>query len=110
MKLRALVVLLAMLGLTAGSLTASGEAATSTDHQVSIVDFSFMPNRLAVRVGDTVTWTNNGAVSHTSTSRTWDSGVLSPGESFALTFNSTGRFLYRCSIHTNMRGGIKVRP
>jgi plastocyanin len=110
MKLRALIVVVAMAGVTIGSLAGSGEAATSADRPVSIVDFAFMPSRLAVRVGDSVTWTNNGAVSHTSTSATWDSGTLQPGQTFTHTFNASGRFRYRCNIHQQMRGVILVRP
>jgi plastocyanin len=109
MKLRVLVVLVAMLGITAGSLAVPGEAAPSTDHQVSIVDFSFMPPRLRVRLGDSVTWTNNGAAPHTSTSASWDSGILQPGDTFTRTFNAPGRFMYRCDIHRQMRGLILVR-
>jgi plastocyanin len=109
MKLRVLIVLVAMLGITAGSLTAPGQAAPSTDHQVSIVDFSFMPDRLRVRVGDSVTWTNNGDAPHTSTSLGWNSGILQPGDTFTFTFNSLGRFMYRCNIHRQMRGLIQVR-
>lgn len=108
MKLRVLIVLVAMLGITAGSLIAPGEAAPSTDHQVSIVDFSFMPARLRVRVGDSITWTNNGAAPHTSTSRSWDSGILQPGQTFTRTFDAPGRFRYRCNIHRQMRGLILV--
>lgn len=110
MKLRVLVVIVAMLGVTAGSLTVPGEAAPSTDRQVSIVDFAFMPARLAVRAGDRVMWTNNGEAPHTTTGPGWDSGILAPGDTFAFTFNSPGRFRYGCSIHANMRGLIKVRP
>lgn len=112
MKLRALVVLVAVLGLTVGSLAASGEAAPSTGQQgsVSIVDFAFSPSRLAVNAGDSVTWTNNGDAPHTTTSRRWDSGILQPGDTFTFTFNATGRFQYRCSLHREMKGIILVRP
>jgi plastocyanin len=114
MKLRALVVLLAVLGLTVGSLAVSGEAAPSTGEQgsVSIVDFAFSPRRLAVNVGDAVTWTNNGARPHTSSAKggVWDSGILVTGDSFTFTFDSSGRFQYRCNIHTDMKGVILVRP
>jgi plastocyanin len=110
LKLRALVVLLAVLGLTVGSLAASGEAAPTAD--VSIVDFAFMPNRLAVNVGDSVTWTNNGGAPHTTSAKgaVWDSGILAPGDTFTYTFNSAGRFKYRCNVHTDMRGIILARP
>lgn len=113
MKLRALAVLVAMLGLTVGALAAPGEATTpSTDHQVSIVDFSFMPDRLRVRGGDSITWTNNGAAPHTTTAAggVWDSGTLQPGDSFTFTPNASGRFRYRCQIHRQMLGLILVRP
>lgn len=118
MKLRALAVLVAMLGLTVGALAAPGEATPrgeatpSTDHQVSIVDFSFMPQRLRVRGGDRVTWTNNGEAPHTTTAAggVWNSGILQPGESFTSTFNAAGRFRYRCQLHRQMLGLILVRP
>jgi plastocyanin len=112
MKLRALAVLMAMLALTVGALAAPGEATPSTDHDVSIVDFAFMPQRLAVRVGDSVTWTNNGVAPHTTTApgRVWDSGTLQSGDTFTFTFNAGGRFQYRCQIHRQMRGLIQVRP
>jgi plastocyanin len=110
MKLRAVVVVVAMVGTTIGSLVGSGEAGTSVDRRVSIVDFAFMPSRLAVHVGDRVIWTNNGAAPHTSTSAAWDSGTLAPGETFTFTFSTPGRFRYRCNIHRQMRGVIRARP
>jgi plastocyanin len=107
MKLRALVVLVAVMGLTVGSLAVSGEAAPTAD--VSIVDFAFSPRRLAVTAGDSVTWTNNGRSPHTTSSRVWDSGILSPGDTFTRTFDSPGRFRYRCNLHPEMKGVILVR-
>jgi plastocyanin len=80
---------------------------------VSIVEFMFNPSRTQVHVGDTVMWTNNGEVSHTTTAKggVWDSGVLTPGQSFSFTFSTTGVFKYRCQIHpTLMQGGVKVVP
>jgi plastocyanin len=83
----------------------------ATIHNVSIVDFQFIPQTDTVAVGDTVRWTNNGAVPHTSTSNSgvWNSGTLSPGQSFSFQFNSTGTFPYHCAIHTSMTGTIIVR-
>jgi plastocyanin len=121
MRLRAVAVLALTLGLSAGTLAGSGQAVTTPDRParvraefpISITEFMFTPNRLQVHVGDTVTWTNNGNVSHTTMAKggVWNSGVLTPGNSFSFTFNATGIFLYRCQIHpTTMRGGIKVVP
>jgi len=82
----------------------------ATTHNVSIVDFQFIPQTDTVTVGDTVRWTNNGAVPHTSTSNSgvWNSGTLSPGQSFSFQFNSTGSFPYHCAIHPSMTGTIVV--
>jgi plastocyanin len=105
---------------TVGPLAAVGHAGASPAGRagvratvpVSIVEFMFTPKNVQVHVGDTVTWTNNGAVTHTTTAKggTWDSGNLAPGAMFSFTFNNTGTFLYRCNIHHSMKGGIRVVP
>lgn len=79
--------------------------------QVSITEFMFTPQRLtSLHVGDTVTWTNNGTLTHTTTAKggVWDSGNLAPGKTFTFTFTSPGIFKYRCNIHHQMIGGIQV--
>src|SRR4051794_23986778 len=45
---------------------------------VSIAGFAFNPSDLTINVGDTVTWTNNDGVIHTTTSDSlvWNSGSL----------------------------------
>ena len=82
----------------------------SSSSPVSITDFAFSPSPLTVPVGATVTWTNNGMVSHTSTSDTgvWASALLPPGGTFSFTFTSTGTFPYHCQIHFGMVGTIIV--
>ena len=120
MRLRALTVLIAVLGLSAGLMVGASQAATAGRHvgpaatvDISITEFMFTPNRLQVHVGDTVKWTNNGAVAHTTQAKmnVWNSGTLVPGASFSFTFPNTGLFKYRCAIHpTLMTGTIKVIP
>jgi plastocyanin len=93
-------------GPLAGANVARPEGGTS----VSIVDFDFDPVTINIAVGDTVTWTNNGTFAHTST-RTgeWDSGLLSTGNTFQVTFNSAGSFQYFCSQHPlTMIGTVNV--
>ena len=94
-----------------------GLAATTN---VNIVDFAFQPADVTINVGDTVTWTNMGTLMHTSTSGTttggtphpdglWDSGPLSPGDSFSHTFATAGTFPYYCTPHfTIMTGMVTV--
>jgi LPXTG-motif cell wall-anchored protein len=71
---------------------------------VSMVDFNFSPATVTIKVGDSVTWTNNATDPHTSTSDTgvWDSGTVNPGASFTHTFNSAGTFPYHCSFHVSL--------
>src|SRR4051812_30045324 len=69
------------MALVVAALWTSGIAWAATG-SVSIVEFSFQPTPIAVNVGDTVTWTNNGSFNHTTTgaSSAWNSGPLSPGQ------------------------------
>ena len=69
-------------------------------------------NPLIISINTTVTWVNNDDVDHTVTSVTglFDSGVLSPGQSFSFTFSQPGTFQYFCSLHgaESMSGTIVV--
>jgi plastocyanin len=77
---------------------------------VSIVDFAFHPATLEVAAGTTVTWTNNDTVPHTVTALdgSFDSGNLSPGESWSYTFREPGDFAYQCLYHPQMQGTVTV--
>jgi plastocyanin len=75
---------------------------------VSIVNFDFLAPIVSINVGDMVRWTNNSTFNHTSTSGTpfdpipgaiWDSGLITPGNSFTFTFNSAGQYDYFCTPH-----------
>ncbi|MEN8041582.1 MAG: cupredoxin family copper-binding protein [Actinomycetota bacterium] len=80
---------------------------------VVIDNFEFTPASLDVKVGDTVTWTNNQDTTHTVDSSVdggWSSGVLEPGDTFSFTFTEAGSFPYHCSIHPAMIGDIQVAP
>jgi plastocyanin len=83
-------------------------AATSA---VNIQNSAFAPTSTPIKVGDTVTWTNRDAFSHTSTSDTgaWDTGVIVAGASGSFTFRSAGTFGYHCSIHSFMKGTVTVQ-
>ncbi|TMC72221.1 MAG: hypothetical protein E6J13_05405 [Chloroflexi bacterium] len=83
-------------------------AATSA---VTIQNSAFNPPSTTVRVGDTITWTNRDAISHTATSDTgaWDTGVITAGASRSITFMTAGTFLYHCAIHAFMKGTVVVQ-
>ena len=57
-------------------------------------------------------WANEGGNAHTVSSDDglWESAVLRPGESFAVTFDRPGAYAYRCLVHGfgEMVGTIRV--
>jgi plastocyanin len=92
--------------------------ATAITVPVSITEFVFTPDTVTATVGDSVVWTNNGAVMHTTTSGAggvpdgrWNSGLMASGAAFARLFDSTGVFPYFCSPHwviQRMAGVIRI--
>lgn len=76
---------------------------------VSIQNFSFNPGTLTVKVGTTVTWTNNDSATHSIKSTTFNSVNLSQNDAFKFTFDKSGTFNYSCGIHPTMTGTIIVQ-
>src|SRR5438034_4606258 len=82
-------------------------AATSA---VNIQNFAFAPNSVTIAVGDSVTWTNRDAASHSAKFSDRSTAVLSQGQSGTLQFTVAGTFPYVCGIHAaSMQGTIIVR-
>jgi plastocyanin len=88
---------------------------------------AFFPNPVNVKVGDTITWTNNDNSSpafHTVTSglgpndtnlgKVFDSGLsgsnalTAQGKTFSHTFTIAGEFQYFCQLHPTMLGKVIV--
>jgi plastocyanin len=85
--------------------------ATISSTNVEIKNMAFSPADLQVKIGDTVTFTNNDSVAHTVTSDTgtFDSGTIEPGKSYTKTFDTAGTFAYHCTIHPSMKAKIEVK-
>ena len=62
---------------------------------------SFSPASVTIGSGESVTWQNNDDVNHTTTSATgvWDSGTMTPGQTYTVYFPTPGVYLYHCAIH-----------
>ncbi|MGB9177257.1 MAG: plastocyanin/azurin family copper-binding protein [Methanoregula sp.] len=79
--------------------------------KVSIIATSFDPRELYIKTGTTVTWVNEDRMSrnvvHLPTGATdkelFNSGSLSPGESFSYTFSAPGRYVYGDPQHGGLR-------
>ena len=79
---------------------------------VVIQGFSFKPAHITITRGTKVTWINKDMTKHTATAnnaRSFDSGVLRPGESYSHTFKRVGKQGYHCQIHPSMVGSVAVK-
>ena len=90
---------------------AAAKAPASGGTAVSVQDNSFKPADLKVAVGDTVTFTNEGAIAHTVTATDgadFDSGSIAPGATFTFTAKTAGTVSYVCTFHPGMQGTLEV--
>lgn len=97
-------------GLTGAAGQASLTAAGDTAVIVSMRDDYFDPAIDTVKVNGTVTWRNDGTLTHTTTADdgSWNAALV-PGQTFTHRFTQTGTFSYRCTIHQQV-GQIVVIP
>jgi len=100
--------------LAAALATASlcSDAAYAQDASVKIANFTFAPKRLTVKIGTTVTWSNDDDIPHTiaSAAGLFKSMALDTDDSFSFTFTKPGSYEYFCSLHPRMTGTIVVGP
>ncbi|MDD5317990.1 MAG: cupredoxin family copper-binding protein [Candidatus ainarchaeum sp.] len=78
---------------------------------VSIRGFAFNPGAIDVKVGTTVTWTNDDSVAHTVASDSggiFGSPAMPPGGTFSFTFTAPGAYPYHCAFHPSMHGTVTV--
>jgi plastocyanin len=98
---------------SSGSSSAGGSAGSGpTTNALTIKNFAFGPKSTTVAVGTTVTWTNKDDTTHTVTSsgaQSFNSGNLTSGKTYSMTFRTPGTYSYMCSIHQYMHGTINVR-
>jgi aldose sugar dehydrogenase len=114
---------------TAAAIGQKNITAVSIEPDASdLADKAFNPATINIKVGDTVTWTNNDPVIHTvvqgsptlpspqstirpeasTTTTGFKSGFLSQGMTFKHTFDKPGTFNYYCSVHPTMIGKVVV--
>ena len=72
---------------------------------------AFIPSRMEVTAGTTITWTNNDQLVHTVTADdgSWDSGQIEPGKTFSRTFTQPGEYTVHCTPHPFMKAIVVVR-
>ena len=84
-----------------------GEVATTIEN--------FSHRNAQIQVGKTLVWTNMDGVPHTVTLGArgvaepgFDSGLVGPGQSFALKLDEPGAYSFTCTLHPAMNGKIVV--
>ena len=96
------------------SSTAQGSVPLSGDAPVDIINFEFKPQKVVVKTGTKVTWTNEDTTIHdikdTSPLATPVSKEMSKGETFSITYAQPGSYSYICGIHQYMTGSVEVVP
>jgi plastocyanin len=76
----------------------------------------YLPYSLAIKVGDTVSWSNDDTAAHTVSSGDptegldgiFDSGLFMAGSTFEYTFDESGTYHYFCMVHPWMIGEVIV--
>ena len=76
-------------------------------------DSCYIPSKISIKSGDSVTWLNEDAAFHSvasgyygNKSGLFDSEYLDPEESFTFIFENPGVYDYFCTLHPWMKGQV----
>ena len=100
-----------LLGLLAGAAVMAAPLGAQ-DTELKIDNFTFVPQRVTIKPGTTVTWVNDDDIPHAiaATGKEFRSKVLDTNDKYSFTFTTAGTFEYFCSLHPHMTGTIVVEP
>jgi plastocyanin len=95
----------------AAALGAPAALSAGKSHTVTIEGMKFLPERIEVAVGDTITWINKDFLPHsvTAPAARLESGDLASSHSWKLVARKKGEIDYICRLHPVMRGVIVVK-
>ncbi|HET9699883.1 MAG TPA: cupredoxin domain-containing protein [Burkholderiales bacterium] len=100
--------------LFAATLAAQQNAAFAEVAEVKIENYKFQPEKVTVKVGTTVKWTNNEKrASHSiwfKAERIPESERMFSGDSWERSFDKPGTYPYTCGPHPEMQGVVEVTP
>jgi amicyanin len=103
-----------MMGSNQSTPTQQGTPVTGVT-KINMHNSAYQPANIQVRVGTTVTWTNQDEVPHTVTFRNdmpgnsmMGSSMMTHGQSFSYTFRMPGTYHYYCTVHPSMVATVTV--
>lgn len=94
-----------------GTSPTAGVKRPTGPSSVAIAEFLFGPQRMMVKQGQTITWTNVDDSPHQVTVKgqtEYRSPVLLKGQITSLTFAHVGSYDYICGLHPGMKGTVEV--
>jgi amicyanin len=97
--------------MTGSDASAKAPANAVEATEVSIEDYKFGPQDIKVKVGTTVTWTNNDSVRHNVAGINNDlpeGKLIGRGETYTYTFKKAGVYNYLCTPHPYMKASVTV--
>jgi len=93
----------------------NGSGTSAGQNAVKISNFAFVPQSIAIKAGESVTWTNEDSVQHQIAADPGQPDIVnlsSPsmnnGATYSYTFSKAGTWTYHCSIHPSMKGTVVV--
>ena len=91
--------------------TAAPRAGSGDTLQVRMKSLQYMPARLEVRAGGTITWRNDDPLPHSVVSEDgrFDSGLIQPGKRWSHTFTRAGTYTLHCTPHPFMKSVVVVK-
>ena len=79
------------------------------------IDKCYIPSKITVETGSSVTWINEDSAFHSVTSGVYDeptglfdSGYMDPYQTFSYVFDTSGTYDYYCTLHPWMEGKVIV--
>jgi len=114
-----LVLAMVVAGATVVTRATTASAVRAKPHKAPVVhisigtvhgEYAFLPHKIVIRAGTTVTWTNRSNAFHTVTeaNSTWTSAAFTTRQSYSHHFTKPGTDHYVCALHGYMTGIVVV--
>ncbi len=95
-----------------GAVAVVAAAAYGGQHTITEKGKVFSEFEITIKTGDTIVFVNDDVVAHnvlsTAPENSFNLGLLAPGTSTPVTFNTAGEIPIICAIHPSMKMVVKV--